>query len=104
MNLQSLNLCETAVTDEGLYALSFLKNLRILNLNSTKLSALTYECLKVNISFTFSKAIWSNQHEWMSGLSGTFFFFFLYSSAEKSHLKPFTVVFVAKHFLIYRNF
>ena len=50
VNLQSLNLCETAVTDEGLNALSFLKNLRILNLNSTKLSALTYECLKVGNS------------------------------------------------------
>ena len=44
--LESLNLCETMITDEGLRALSFLENLRILNLNSTKLLALTYEHLK----------------------------------------------------------
>ena len=44
--LESLNLCETMITDEGLLALSFLENLRILNLNSTKLLALTYEHLK----------------------------------------------------------
>jgi hypothetical protein len=44
--LESLNLCETTISDTGLRALSFLENLRILNLNSTSISALTYEHLK----------------------------------------------------------
>ncbi|XP_046359909.1 C-Maf-inducing protein-like isoform X2 [Haliotis rufescens] len=44
--LQVLNLCETPVTDKGLVSLSALKNLRKLNLNSTSLSALTFEGLK----------------------------------------------------------
>ncbi|CAG2218260.1 C-Maf-inducing protein [Mytilus edulis] len=44
--LQVLNLCETPVTDKGLVCLSSLKNLRKLNLNSTSLSALTFEGLK----------------------------------------------------------
>lgn len=44
--LQVLNLCETPVTDKGLICLSSLKNLRKLNLNSTSLSALTFEGLK----------------------------------------------------------
>lgn len=44
--LQVLNLCETPVTDKGLVCLSALKNLRKLNLNSTSLSALTFEGLK----------------------------------------------------------
>lgn len=44
--LQVLNLCETPVTDKGLLALAALKNLRKLNLNSTNLSAQTFEKLK----------------------------------------------------------
>ncbi|XP_076044288.1 C-Maf-inducing protein-like isoform X2 [Oratosquilla oratoria] len=44
--LQVLNLCETPVTDKGLGSLSSLKNLRKLNLNSTSLSAQTFEELK----------------------------------------------------------
>lgn len=44
--LQVLNLCETPVTDKGLCCLSSMKNLRKLNLNSTHLSALTFEGLK----------------------------------------------------------
>ncbi|XP_077610296.1 C-Maf-inducing protein [Crocuta crocuta] len=45
--LQVLNLCETPVTDAGLLALSSMKSLCSLNMNSTKLSADTYEDLKV---------------------------------------------------------
>jgi hypothetical protein len=45
--LQVLNLCETPVTDRGLSSLSSMKSLRKLNLNSTHLSALTFEGLKV---------------------------------------------------------
>lgn len=41
--LKSLNLCETLVTDEGLLALTELKTLTCLNLNSTKLSAQVFE-------------------------------------------------------------
>ncbi|KAF5918571.1 hypothetical protein HPG69_005006 [Diceros bicornis minor] len=44
--LQVLNLCETPVTDAGLLALSSMKSLCSLNMNSTKLSADTYEDLK----------------------------------------------------------
>ena len=44
--LQVLNLCETPVTDLGLNAISSLKNLRKLNLNSTSLSADTFKDLK----------------------------------------------------------
>ena len=47
-NLRSLNLCETPVTDEGLLVLALLPNLQRLNLNSTKLTALTFESLKVS--------------------------------------------------------
>ncbi|KAK1785036.1 hypothetical protein P4O66_018469, partial [Electrophorus voltai] len=44
--LQVLNLCETPVTDAGLLALSSMKSLCSLNMNSTKLTADTYEDLK----------------------------------------------------------
>jgi len=44
--LQVLNLCETPVTDKGLVSLASMKNLRKLNLNSTSLSAYTFEGLK----------------------------------------------------------
>lgn len=44
--LQVLNLCETPVTDKGLASLASMKNLRKLNLNSTSLSAHTFEGLK----------------------------------------------------------
>ncbi|XP_069113637.1 C-Maf-inducing protein-like [Argopecten irradians] len=47
--LQVLNLCETPVTDKSLICLSALKNLRKLNLNSTSLSALTFEGLKTKL-------------------------------------------------------
>ncbi|XP_065516625.1 C-Maf-inducing protein-like isoform X3 [Lathamus discolor] len=47
--LQVLNLCETPVTDAGLLALSSMKSLCSLNMNSTKLSADTYEDLKVKL-------------------------------------------------------
>ncbi|KAL3859122.1 hypothetical protein ACJMK2_009354 [Sinanodonta woodiana] len=47
--LQVLNLCETPVTDKGLWSLASLKNLRKLNLNSTSLSALTFEALKTKL-------------------------------------------------------
>uniref|UniRef100_A0A8C5T5B4 C-Maf inducing protein n=1 Tax=Malurus cyaneus samueli TaxID=2593467 RepID=A0A8C5T5B4_9PASS len=49
--LQVLNLCETPVTDAGLLALSSMKSLCSLNMNSTKLSADTYEDLKVFVNF-----------------------------------------------------
>ncbi|KAL0279312.1 UNVERIFIED_CONTAM: hypothetical protein PYX00_000901 [Menopon gallinae] len=44
--LQVLNLCETPVTDKGISALAGMKNLKKLNLNSTKLSPETLETLK----------------------------------------------------------
>lgn len=44
--LTVLNLCETPVTDKGINSLAAMKNLRDLNLNSTKLTALTFEGLK----------------------------------------------------------
>ncbi|RWS08653.1 C-Maf-inducing protein-like protein, partial [Dinothrombium tinctorium] len=44
--LQVLNLCETPVTDKGLKYLSAMKSLRKLNLNSTSLTAHTFEGLK----------------------------------------------------------
>ncbi|XP_069494525.1 C-Maf-inducing protein isoform X4 [Ambystoma mexicanum] len=47
--LQVLNLCETPVTDVGLVALSSMKSLCSLNMNSTKLSADTYEDLKAKL-------------------------------------------------------
>uniref|UniRef100_A0A2K6CPL4 C-Maf-inducing protein n=1 Tax=Macaca nemestrina TaxID=9545 RepID=A0A2K6CPL4_MACNE len=47
--LQVLNLCETPVTDAGLLALSSMKSLCSLNMNSTKLSADTYEDLKAKL-------------------------------------------------------
>ncbi|XP_061334379.1 C-Maf-inducing protein-like isoform X1 [Pezoporus flaviventris] len=47
--LQVLNLCETPVTDAGLLALSSLKSLCSLNMNSTKLSADAYEDLKAKL-------------------------------------------------------
>ena len=46
--LESLNLCETPVTDVGLASLVILTSLKNLNLNSTKLSPVMYEKLKVN--------------------------------------------------------
>uniref|UniRef100_A0A8C6UZS3 C-Maf-inducing protein n=1 Tax=Neogobius melanostomus TaxID=47308 RepID=A0A8C6UZS3_9GOBI len=46
--LQVLNLCETPVTDAGLLSLSSMKSLCSLNMNSTKLTADTYEDLKVS--------------------------------------------------------
>ena len=45
--LESLNLCETPVTDAGMSSLVVMTSLRTLNLNSTRLSPLTYEKLKV---------------------------------------------------------
>ncbi|XP_067854197.1 C-Maf-inducing protein isoform X4 [Heptranchias perlo] len=48
-SLQVLNLCETPVTDAGLLALSSMKSLCSLNMNSTKLSADTYEDLKAKL-------------------------------------------------------
>uniref|UniRef100_A0A803TBC6 C-Maf-inducing protein n=2 Tax=Anolis carolinensis TaxID=28377 RepID=A0A803TBC6_ANOCA len=47
--LKVLNLCETPVTDAGLLALSSMKSLCSLNMNSTKLSADTYEDLKAKL-------------------------------------------------------
>ncbi|XP_056117268.1 C-Maf-inducing protein [Rhinichthys klamathensis goyatoka] len=47
--LQVLNLCETPVTDAGLLSLSSMKSLCSLNMNSTKLTADTYEDLKVKL-------------------------------------------------------
>ncbi|XP_072135954.1 C-Maf-inducing protein isoform X2 [Mobula birostris] len=48
-SLQVLNLCETPVTDSGLLALSSMRSLCSLNMNSTKLSADTYEDLKAKL-------------------------------------------------------
>ncbi|KAM6946209.1 LOW QUALITY PROTEIN: C-Maf-inducing protein [Aplochiton taeniatus] len=47
--LQVLNLCETPVTDAGLLALSSMKSLCSLNMNSTKLTADTYQDLKAKL-------------------------------------------------------
>ncbi|XP_055030928.2 C-Maf-inducing protein [Misgurnus anguillicaudatus] len=47
--LQVLNLCETPVTDAGLVSLSSMKSLCSLNMNSTKLTADTYEDLKAKL-------------------------------------------------------
>ena len=47
--LQVLNLCETPVTDRGLTHLTGLKQLKKLNLNSTQLSARTFETLKESL-------------------------------------------------------
>nr|XP_033940839.1 C-Maf-inducing protein [Pseudochaenichthys georgianus] len=47
--LQVLNLCETPVTDAGLLALSSMKSLCSLNMNSTKLTSDTYEDLKAKL-------------------------------------------------------
>ncbi|CAL8262732.1 unnamed protein product [Merluccius merluccius] len=47
--LQVLNLCETPVTDSGLLALSSMKSLCSLNMNSTKLTVDTYEDLKAKL-------------------------------------------------------
>ncbi|CAL8324538.1 unnamed protein product [Gadus morhua 'NCC'] len=47
--LQVLNLCETPVTDAGLLALSSMKSLCSLNMNSTKLTVDTYEDLKAKL-------------------------------------------------------
>ncbi|XP_020288301.1 C-Maf-inducing protein-like [Pseudomyrmex gracilis] len=44
--LQVLNLCETPVSDKGISMLASLTSLKKLNLNSTKLSAQTFESLK----------------------------------------------------------
>ena len=46
--LESLNLCETPVTDDGLSTLVVMTSLRSLNLNSTKLTPTTYEKIKVS--------------------------------------------------------
>ena len=106
MNLQSLNLCETAVTDEGLCALSFLKNLRILNLNSTKLSALTYECLKVNLFLLHSTGQIgvSNMSGWVDcqGLFSFFLLTFLLKKVISGLLLQFSLLkfsFVNRYFL-----
>uniref|UniRef100_UPI00358FA260 C-Maf-inducing protein-like isoform X2 n=1 Tax=Myxine glutinosa TaxID=7769 RepID=UPI00358FA260 len=48
-SLQVLNLCETPVTDDGLLALTAMKSLHSLNLNSTKLSAETYDLIKTKL-------------------------------------------------------
>uniref|UniRef100_A0A4W3IQK6 C-Maf-inducing protein n=1 Tax=Callorhinchus milii TaxID=7868 RepID=A0A4W3IQK6_CALMI len=48
-SLQVLNLCETPVTDSGLLALSSMRSLCSLNMNSTKLSVDTYEDLKAKL-------------------------------------------------------
>ncbi|XP_069757445.1 C-Maf-inducing protein isoform X3 [Narcine bancroftii] len=48
-SLQVLNLCETPVTDAGLLALSSMRSLCSLNMNSTKLSADTYQDLKAKL-------------------------------------------------------
>ena len=53
--LESLNLCETPVTDVGLASLVILTSLKNLNLNSTKLSPVMYEKLKVHIIILASK-------------------------------------------------
>ncbi|ESO07947.1 hypothetical protein HELRODRAFT_75160, partial [Helobdella robusta] len=45
-NLEVLNLCETLVTSQGILCLASLKNLRIVNLNSTAVSLSDYEKLK----------------------------------------------------------
>ncbi|XP_078739440.1 C-Maf-inducing protein-like [Lampetra fluviatilis] len=47
--LEVLNLCETPVTDDGLHALTAMKSLCILNMNSTKLTAGTFEDLKAKL-------------------------------------------------------
>ncbi|KAK3707967.1 hypothetical protein QZH41_010719 [Actinostola sp. cb2023] len=47
-HLETLNLCETPVTDVGLSCLVVMTSLRYLNLNSTKLSPALYERLKVS--------------------------------------------------------
>uniref|UniRef100_A0A8C7K8Q2 C-Maf-inducing protein n=1 Tax=Oncorhynchus kisutch TaxID=8019 RepID=A0A8C7K8Q2_ONCKI len=47
--LQVLNLCETPVTDAGLLSLSSMKSLCSLNMNSTKLTADTYDDLKAKL-------------------------------------------------------
>ena len=51
--LESLNLCETPVTDAGLASLVILTSLKNLNLNSTKLSPVMYEKLKVGYLFDY---------------------------------------------------
>uniref|UniRef100_A0A1D5Q1D7 C-Maf-inducing protein n=1 Tax=Macaca mulatta TaxID=9544 RepID=A0A1D5Q1D7_MACMU len=58
--LQVLNLCETPVTDAGLLALSSMKSLCSLNMNSTKLSADTYEDLKAHVRVRDTK-VWLPQ-------------------------------------------
>ncbi|KAL0621831.1 C-Maf-inducing protein [Plecturocebus cupreus] len=63
--LQVLNLCETPVTDAGLLALSSMKSLCSLNMNSTKLSADTYEDLKVIPSFLPSSPLLPPASIWM---------------------------------------
>ncbi|XP_046395033.1 uncharacterized protein LOC124162504 isoform X2 [Ischnura elegans] len=47
--LQVLNLCETPVTDKGIICIVALKNLRRLNLNSTRLTPETFEKLKAEL-------------------------------------------------------
>lgn len=56
-NLESLNLCETPVTDDGLSSLVIMSNLRNLNLNSTRLSPTTYEKLRVS----WGDRLWNKQ-------------------------------------------
>ena len=46
--LESLNLCETQVTDDGLRCLVDLKKLSHLNLNSTPLTTRTFRLLTVS--------------------------------------------------------
>ena len=65
-NLESLNLCETPVTDDGLSSLVIMSSLRSLNLNSTRLSPTTYEKLRVSWllsviahkTWNVSRALW----------------------------------------------
>ena len=75
-NLESLNLCETPVTDDGLSSLVIMSSLRNLNLNSTRLSPTTYEKLKVSgllmtvnrFSITTTK-----RFDWLERAHGIFF-------------------------------
>jgi len=77
-NLESLNLCETPVTDDGLSSLVIMSSLRNLNLNSTRLSPTTYEKLKVSgllltlESFFFSIAT-AQRFDWLEKAPGLFF-------------------------------
>ncbi|OAF67533.1 hypothetical protein A3Q56_04727, partial [Intoshia linei] len=49
-SLVVLNLCETSITDKGIKHITELKNLKILNLNSTGLTALMHNILLKKLS------------------------------------------------------